>query len=477
MEVDDLDHRIGEVYAGRRWILTPDVAAAAAPLVTYLSERGAAGVMVVAAVEGVGELPDADAVFFTRTRGDTVMTAIRAFLASIEEPSAELLAAVDVFDPAGEAMVLGGGFSRRHRIAGRPVYGARPAAWGALEDKMIVDDLWDAAGVTRAPSRIVPVAAAPEAARELAGDLGTVWVADNTEGWHGGGEYLRWVRSPDDVPEALAFFSRCANRVRVMPFLDGIPCSIHGFVTDGDVAVYRPVEMLIFRRTDRPGLVYGRAATFWEPPAELSAEMRAAARRVGAELRRRVGYRGAFGIDGVATAEGFRPTELNPRTSIGHSLQAQAAGLHYGSIDRCHVAGDLDIDARWLEATIVDAATRRRSGVSIVPLEGRYAEAVVGVRFDDEGAAAVDLDEAGDEPEVDATMRIGPSAFGSVLMVHFDPERTPVGPSAAPRALAAVELAEELWRIDVPPLAAAPDLTARNVPSGQVEVDGDAVAG
>ncbi len=456
MEVDELNRRIGERYAGRRWILVPDVAAGAASLVTYLRECGAAGVMVVAGTEGIGEAPDADTVFLTRARGETTMTAIRAFLASIEEPSAELLAAVDAFDPAGEALILGGGFSRRRRLFRRPVYGARPASWWALEDKMVVDELWDAAGVARAPSRIVPVADAPEAARDLASDLGTVWVADNTEGWHGGGEYLRWVRSLDDVPEALAFFSRHARRVRVMPFLDGIPCSIHGFVTDDDVAVYRPVEMLVFRRTDRPGLVYGRAATFWEPPADLAAEMRAAARRVGAELRRRVGYRGAFGIDGIATAEGFRPTELNPRTSIGHSLQAQVAGLHYGSIDRCYVAGDLEVDARWLEDTIVSAATRRRGGVSIVPLEGRYPEAGVGLRFGPDGAAAVDLDEVGDG-EVDATMRIGPSGFGSVLVVHLDPDRTPIGPSVAPRVLAAIDLARTRWGIELPPLEPASD--------------------
>ena len=45
--------------------------------------------------------------------------------------------------------------------------------------------------------------------------------------------------------------------------------------------------------------------------------MRAAARRVGEHLRATYGYRGAFGIDGVLTADGFRPTELNARGSAG----------------------------------------------------------------------------------------------------------------------------------------------------------------
>ena len=43
-------------------------------------------------------------------------------------------------------MVFGAGFSRASVLAGRPVYGARPATWGALEDKMIIDQLWDDAG-------------------------------------------------------------------------------------------------------------------------------------------------------------------------------------------------------------------------------------------------------------------------------------------------------------------------------------------
>ncbi len=477
MEIEELAAAIAERYAGRRWIVPADVAAGATALVAYLRECGVDAVMVVAGTEGIGELPAADVTFVTASRGDTMMTAIRAFLTAVEDPSDELRAAVDAFDPSGAAMVLGGGFSRRDRLLGRPVYGARLAAWGALEDKTIIDELWDAAGVPRAPSRVVPVAEAAAVAPAMASDLGSVWVADNTEGWHGGGEYLRWVREPADVDEATTFFARRARRVRVMPFLDGIPCSIHGFVADDGVAVFRPVEMLILRRTDRSGLLYGRAATFWEPTADVAAEMREAARRVGTELRRRVAYRGSFGIDGIATIDGFRPTELNPRASVGHFLQAQAAGLPYGSMERCFLAGDLDVDVRWLAETVTAAAAEHRSGVSFVPIEGRYDETTVGVRFSDEGAAAVELGGGGDEPAVDATMRIGPSAFGSVLMVRFDPDRTPVGPSTAPRALAAIDLARELWNVDIPPVAASPDVLARNDPSGQVEVDGDALAG
>ena len=134
-----------------------------------------------------------------------------------------------------------------------------------------------------------------------------------------------------------------------MPFLEGIPCSIHGFNTGDGTAAFLPVEMIIFRHAERPEFIYGRAANFWNPPDEVRDEMRRAARNMGALLDERVGYRGGFDIDGVATAEGFRPTELNPRLAVGHFIQAQAADLSPGSLERLIIAGDLDIAAADLE--------------------------------------------------------------------------------------------------------------------------------
>ena len=57
----------------------------------------------------------------------------------------------------------------------------------------------------------------------------------------------------------------------------------------------------------------------------------------------------------------------------------------------------------------------------------------------------------------DATMSIGPGAYRSIVIMRLDPERNPIGPSMAPRVLQAIDLARELWDIDVPPMVAAPD--------------------
>jgi len=453
MKLETVKSAVAEFHRGRKWIITPGAAAAATASVEQLREWDAAGVMIVAGVEGIGDLPRADRFYYTRARGDTVMQSVRAFLDSVEHPSDDLLAAVDQFDPKREALVLGADFSRRSTLAGRPVYGARPEIWGALEDKTTVDSLWDDAGVGRAPSVVVSVESAADAASGLASELGTVWVADNTEGWHGGGEYARWVRTADDIAPAVNWFADHAVDVRVMPFLDGIPCSIHGFVTRDGVSVFHPVEMIILRHTALPEFAYAQAANFWNPPVGVCDTMREAARRVGALLAERHGYLGGFGIDGVCTRSGFLPTELNPRLSIGHGLHSRAADLPLESLERMLIEGDIEIDAADLEAFIGAAARESRRGGVLLPLPGHHEDARVGIRFIDGRAVAVAADGVSD-----ATMEIGPAAMGSLVVMRFDPARTPIGPSIAPRAVAAIDLARELWEPGIPPLVAAPDL-------------------
>ena len=55
---------------------------------------------------------------------------------------------------------------------------------GELEDKVVVDDLWDELGVARAPSEVVPAdpAALPAATRRLDRGAGTAWAGDARQG-------------------------------------------------------------------------------------------------------------------------------------------------------------------------------------------------------------------------------------------------------------------------------------------------------
>lgn len=450
--MDDLSERLVTLHAGRRWILAVDVAAAATGLVSRLRETGAVGVMVVAGAEGVGELPDCPTVYVRPGAGGGLMDRIRSIEAAMTDPPAGVVEAVDRFDPDHQAFVIATPFWMATTLFGRPVYGARRPEWVALEDKTLVDELWDAAGVPRVQSRVVPVTEAAETALTLAGSLGTVWSADNREGWHGGGAYTRWVPDRVRARQATDWFSRHARRVRVMPFLDGIPCSVHGFVTGRGVAVFRPVELVILRRADRRGFVYGGVATFWDPPGGYREEMRVVARRVAPILVERVGYRGPFGVDGVATADGFRPTELNPRMTVGLGVQAVGADLALGSVARATVEGDLDPDPEQLEEMVVRCADEVRVGGMGVPLDQESEPAEVALRFAGDRVEVVD-------DEAEATMEVGPAgAGGSFLRMRLDPERVAAGPSVAPKAVAACRLAAELWGVELPDLEPAPDL-------------------
>lgn len=454
MDIETMIEKIIERHRGRKWILTPDVAVGVGPMVEQLKEWGADEIMVIAGVEGVGEVPVVDSIFYTGAVGNTMLESIRAVTHSLDEPSAELQAAVDAFDPDRKTMVLNLSFSSADRICNRPVYGAAKSEWRALEDKMIVDELWRATKVPHARSAIVRVAAAADTATRIDEGAGTVWAGDNKEGWNGGGEYIRWVRETSDVSKAVDWFADHSDRVRIMPFLDGLPCSIHGFVTPSGTAVFNPVELLVFRRADRPEFVYAGATNFWSPPPSLRTRMRSAAAAVGQHLHDRYGYLGAFGIDGIATVKGFRPTELNPRMSRGHGLHSRAAGLPLGSIQRMMLAGELDIDPDILESTLLKASVTRQGG-ALFKLSEEPEPNRSGFVVNDGVATAVDAGE-----ENDGTMEVGASAFGGLLTMQLNSDTTPVGLSAASRVLAVVDLARKIWNVDVPNLVPAPDLTA-----------------
>ncbi len=148
-----------------------------------------------------------------------------------------------------------------------------------------------------------------------------------------------------------------------MPFLDGVPCSIHGIVFPQDVITLRPAEMIVLRT---PGDVffYAGCASFFDPPDAEREAMRAIARTVGARLREEVAYRGAFTVDGVLTSDGFLPTELNPRNGAALNMMVKgAAELPFQLLLDAVVAGvDADWQPRALEDLLLAHADEHRAG-------------------------------------------------------------------------------------------------------------------
>ena len=95
-------------------------------------------------------------------------------------------------------------------------------------------------------------------------------------------EVRRWAMSfggdcevlePAELRRAVTAELRTScDRVRIMPFLEGIATSVHGIVLPDGVVALRPVELVTLRR---PGhrLVYSGCATFWDPPDDVREEM------------------------------------------------------------------------------------------------------------------------------------------------------------------------------------------------------------
>jgi len=442
--VHEVVHRLRPMLEGRRVVLTGGPLAAMPPRLAQVRQLGALRPLCVARGLGTGPLPDEDEadVLLLDTGTHDVIAELREESRLLSDPPADLRAALDRYDPDRTAVVLVGQFHAGREVAGRRVLDGRLPAWEALEDKTTVDALWDDLGVAHAPAAVVPA----------------------REGFNGGAEYVRWVRSRVSEERALSFFAEHCDRVRVMPFLDGIPCSVHGVVLGpgaAGTAALRPVEMVVLRRPaghpEEDRFCYASTSTWWDPPDADRAVMREVARRVGSGLHERVGYRGGFGVDGVMTADGFVPTELNPRFAAGlDTVSRGVPDFPLAMVQTALVSGqDPGLSADDLEALLLPAADRHRSGgaftqsphVSPAGTESRRVRVTDGcVRF----AAA-------DEPE-DGSLALGPSSVGGMVRLTLDVTRTRPGPSAGARAVAAFALADATWGTGIGPVLPAPSL-------------------
>ncbi|HEX6255504.1 MAG TPA: hypothetical protein VFZ70_06795 [Euzebyales bacterium] len=422
---------LAQVYGDRRWIVASDVLAGATSQVDMLQSFGATDVLVVAGSRGTGPVPDVDTVVLG-LEADGLMESIHAFDDAMANAGGDVHAVLNRFDPQRGARVLAPLFTQLTRAFGRRVWGARPAAWRALEDKTVIDEVWRSSGVPVAPSAVVPsdATALRAAASALDAGAGTVWVADNRRGWHGGATGLRWVRSEEQASAAATFMAERADQVRVMPFLEGIPCSINGFVLPDVTLAFRPSEMVVLRRPGRSDLLYAGMATVWDPPAADRDEMRDHARRVGAHLRSSVGYRGAFSIDGVLTADGFRPTELNPRFSAALDMQGAAAEVPAGLIHYAVVEGvNISWDPTWLERHVVDRADDARQARCHIVAAVAVGERTIALRRADGGWHETEVAAA------DVTVQCGPSPVGT--FVRIVPEMPTLVPGQSVAALTA----------------------------------------
>lgn len=449
-----------QLVRGRRIVVICAVLAGATSRVAALKADGAGDVLVLCLGQGTGDLPapdEAEWVICPSAPISTVADEIRVWQQFVDQPPAEALHALQTFDPTGDAVAVTLLPVTLEEYAGRESWGGRPAAYTALEDKTLSQQIWDAAGVASAPEEVVDVT--PDALRDSAARLdrgaGTVWSADASDGMNGGADRVFWVCDEEQAHAAYAELKTYAERARLMPFLDGVPCSIHGIVLADGVVVLRPVELIVLRQPGSSKFLYYGMSTTWDPADADREVMRDVARRVGTYLQREHDYRGAFGIDGIMTADGFRPHELNPRFSGGISTIGK--GLPDLPLNRLHdmlVRGvDIGVPAADLERVLVDAADASRFA-SAHTVTHRVHPTATGLVYVAGSPAGLDI--TLDEEAAVGSLELGPHAAGG--LVRFMPADPQPGERLAPWAAAALQLADRIWSTGFGTVEVAPDL-------------------
>ena len=449
------------VFSDRKFLIAGPVAVGVAGIARRLTGLGAKRPLLVAGGKGMGALPTPEEaeLHVLGTGGNDILEEHRNLHNALYDPPVALRQAIDAWDPAHAAsFIFASPLAESQSGALRSPYAARPAAWAALEDKVKIDAFWDAVGVERAPSQVVPAEyeALRTAARALDRGLGTVWAADARDGTHGGGLGLRWVRPGHDGQASCESLRRMADRVRVMPFLEGIPASIHGIVFPDFVAVFRPVEMIVLRPAAADRLFYAGCATAFDPNPHDREAMRDIAHRVGTALRDTVGYRGPFGIDGILAAEGYLPTEMNARAGAGlNPLAASLPDLPLAPLCLAVTHGEkLDYRPELLERAVVESADAHPTcaGWSVTPTP-----------FDENGTLEVVRDgdgyrelRPGEEPH--GTFQYGPSFLGGFVRFVQHPSQIQRGSSAAPEVISALRFADRALGTEFGELEAAKNL-------------------
>lgn len=477
----DLRRRLNDRFGHGPWLVATEYDQASVRLALRLRSYGDPAILAVGSRTGVGPidrsvpllsigLPSTGDVLLDRQTGGEVLG----------NPPAEVVAAIDAWDPDRRARAVGSLTITAGEVAGRPTFGARSKAWAALEDKLAIEPLWRAAGIPLAPTEQVAVADVDgllRAHRRLATERGTVWAGDNHAGFHGGGLGTFWV--PDEaVVTSMAERLVRHRLVRIMPFIEGVPCSIHGIVVpdgraEAAVSVFRPAEMMTLRDPVERRFVYGRAGTYWDPPPADRAAMRDVARRIGAQLHRQVAYRGAFTVDGVLGVDGFLPTEVNPR--FGAALGSEMPTLEGPPLDLffIHLAlvdGRLDgVDPELLERWVVTNHDRHRWASGFLDFErAPDRERTAVVTSADDGRLVVDeTEQAGpgmagadrqpgrsEDGRRVASVRWGSARGGGMLMIDGGP-LIDKGRPTAPLLVEIIGVVDRHWGLGLPPLEAA----------------------
>jgi len=463
--LDAWERHLCEPLSGRKIICAFSVLAGMTTKVAQLHRWLAARPLLIADGVGTGPVPlemDAEILVLEPAPARNLTEQVRARIEISRTLTPQIVDAVEKYDPEGSAAWWVSPVNPNEPLLGRPVFDGRPSWQIDLEDKLALDPILEAVGAARVATETTrasydELVAASARVATASGSPAVVWAGDNREGVNGGGDYVRVISNDDQASDAFDFFGAHCDVVRVTPMLDGVPCSIHGLVLPDGVIAFRPVE-LINLRNDREGtFFYGGMGTTWDPPSDDTAAMRSLAKAVGAYLQSTYGLRGAFGLDGVLTADGFRVTEMNPRFSGGLTRLASAGPhLHLDLVQLNALIGrDVGRSAADLEAAAHAALDEHRivdtmgMSTALQTQETTYQRVVI---RDDR------LEPADDDVQSIGTIQRGAASMGTFVRLTVDDSVVPRGQRCAPLASLMLEFADRMWETGFGALAMATDV-------------------
>ena len=220
---------------------------------------------------------------------------------------------VQQFDPKHQAVVLAPDPLDLTSTGGREVLGPKSAAARVVEYKTIIDSLWELACIDRAEAVVCDLSPrVPAVIRALGSPPGVVLSCEHRgTGPHAGGESMWWSLD-GKLPSSFPSLDRPGIRLRIMPLLHGLPCRIHGMTSNGETAVFPPLELVSLPRPASGTFFWAGAVPARTLTPAVRAHLHALTISIGTWLTA-FGHSGAFAVDGIWTSQGYRPTELTPR--------------------------------------------------------------------------------------------------------------------------------------------------------------------
>lgn len=485
--LDDIREYVRERVEGRKFILTGDGASAFEAKIEQLRSLGAGPFLAIT----LKTLLNADVELGDDVKHIEVELKINhenftyedSWNELFENPTEEIIEALNEFDPDGEAFLAMFRFRTSTEAFGRPVDNVRKSEWVQLEDKTFIDGFFAQHNIPAPRSTVVDATrdAMVHASEMINSGDGTVWSGDSMLGVSSRGNMVRWLKPDHDEEDVFHFvrkFSSACESVRIAEFVEGRPCSIHGFVFPEGVAVFRPVEQLVLRG-EHGKFWFAGTNTYWQPSIELRVETRSVAREVGEALRRDYNYRGAFCCDGIAGRDGFVLNELNTRISDGMGYVSNAlSDFPFEVLHDLALAGEAEDLPSELISVFEDAVQGAGDTIPWAKIRVYQAGDFTEVKsmelytsFEEEEEVHLEGDadmnryeqtvvktEDAKALETFGTVTCIPGANYGILNFELDPDSIGVGPSLAKHVASALRRCAEEFGADTIKISSAKDV-------------------